>query len=106
MKFTLEQQIAVDLWLLDTLLTGKDARNYKGGPDSIGVELEGFIEGGREFYLSDGGYSRVCYSYVTKLLFLTSNSRDDVRARWGAASSITDRIERNIRALLKEHGVE
>lgn len=54
---------------------------------------------GREIYLSDGGYSRVVYNLDTGKLFLTSNSRDQVRAKWEAAAKerkvVEDIIEKH-----------
>ncbi len=82
MTFNYEQHLAIDLWLLDAILTGKDSRSGRGDPDSIGMNLFDFVEGGREFYLSDGGYSRVCYGRRDGKLFLTSNSRQEVVDWW------------------------
>lgn len=42
---------------------------------------EAWIDRGGEWYLSDGGYSRVVYGEDGKL-FLTSNSTDKAKARW------------------------
>lgn len=105
MKFTFEQNIFTDLCILDTLLTGKDSREGRGDWDSIGVDSEEFSMGGREFYLSDGGYSRVCFGYADKTLFLTSNSRDEVEARWEKAATVRRRIEHHIKEYLRANGV-
>lgn len=40
---------------------------------------------GREYYLSDGGYSRVVLSASSSTFFLTSNSIASTRARWQSA---------------------
>ncbi len=86
-------QITIDFWLLDAVLTGHDPRSGRGDPDKW-VSLEDLFYG-REYYLSDGGYSRVFYSFEHQQLFLTSNSRPEVVAKWNAhaASVIRRRLE-------------
>jgi len=72
------------MWDLDVALTDRAfeaASQYHHYPDTPD---KWFAQGG-EWYLSDGGYSRVVYSEETGRLFLTSNSRDQVKARWDEA---------------------
>jgi len=77
---------------LDRALTGKAHPNMR----SDFSEPEDLID--TEIYLSDGGYSRVVFSMDTGRLFLTSNSRDEVREAWDGA-----KVERDaVAALLQE----
>lgn len=61
---------------LDFFLTHKQSEIYS---DDI---YENFVYGGTEYYLADGGYSRVVVDSESRKLFLTSNSRDEVKKRW------------------------
>ena len=90
-----QEQLTVDLWLLDAVLTHRDSRSGRGDPD-LQVNLEKF-QGGEMHYLSDGGYSRVFCNYRGELL-LTSNSTDKVKARWHdhSAQTIILRIEQRV----------
>lgn len=47
---------------------------------------------GREYYLSDGGYSRVVYNPLSENLFLTSNSRDEVKIKWNECKPLRDKV--------------
>jgi len=50
--------------------------------DNGAASAEAWLEKGGEWYLSDGGYSRVVYGEERGKLFLTSNSTDKAKARW------------------------
>lgn len=58
---------------IDYSLTGKSPQGMKTYPSLID-----FIEGDI-FYLSDGGYSRIMFDYENKKIFLTSESREEVK---------------------------
>lgn len=49
--------------------------------------------GGREYYLSDGGYSRIVVSDMDGRLFLTSNSRPQVKEAWGRCRELIADVE-------------
>ncbi len=74
------------LWrlaLLDQALTGKDERWIKNQlHHRFGLSAEVLILGDM-YYLSDGGYSRVVWDQESERLFLASESRAEVKARWG-----------------------
>lgn len=99
---TLDEQLTIDLWILDALLTGKDPRSGRGNEDKL-VTCEKFFNG-ELFYLSDGGYSRVRYNEMDAIVTLTSESSDCVKDKWGFLPVITVRfrIERRIREWLAE----
>lgn len=99
---TVDEQITVDLWLLDAILTEKDSRSGRGDPDQI-VPMERF-QAGEMFYLSDGGYSRVFCNYTGTVL-LTDNSRDEVKARWHleAVQRVVLRLEQRVEKWQLEH---
>lgn len=79
---------------LDMALTGKpegrcdhnwtlqyhEWANYKPSKDVAPNFAEKFLR--EVYYLSDGGYSRVGLDPDAQELFLTSNSRKEVKARW------------------------
>jgi len=48
------------------------------------------------WYLSDGGYSRVAYSWEDGTLFPTSNSTAKVKANWDAALPQRQQVEAQI----------
>lgn len=73
--------LADALVALDVALTSADAEHVRNQQRS-GVDAEDFMGGGREYYLADGGYSRVCVGLFNGRLFLTSNSTDRVKDRW------------------------
>lgn len=79
------------LILLDCALTGKTyyeaahtAKNQRGRFPLDDV-----------YYLSDGGYSRVGFNRETGKLFLTYNSRDEVREVWPRCEEIRKALEEN-----------
>ena len=92
---TIDEQITVDLWLLDAILSEKDPKSGRGDPDKI-VPMERF-QAGEMFYLSDGGYSRVFCNYTGTVL-LSSESRTEVKARWHkeSAQRVILRIEQRV----------
>ena len=94
---TVEEQLTVDLWLLDALLTGKDPRSGRGDPDKL-IDTAKFING-EAYYLSDGGYSRLHCNYRGEL-FLGSESRDQVKVKWDnhAVQTTVYRIQKIIEA--------
>ena len=55
-------------------------------------DIEEFMYGNTEYYLSDGGFSRVVISRRgyddDGMLFLTSNSTDKVKSRWDDQESV------------------
>jgi hypothetical protein len=101
---TNDEQLTVDLWLLDALLTQRDSRSGRGDENKI-IPAEDFICG-KLFYLSDGGYSRVYYSLSDTKLYLASESRPAVKTAWDftEVKTVRLRIERRIRELVKESG--
>lgn len=46
------------------------------------IPYEDWVLGGVAYYLADGGYSRIVSSMDNHCVFLTSNSRDEVKDRW------------------------
>ena len=86
---------------LDSLLTGK--------PDSMvsrnGIrQLAGCIDAlsnykSFEFYLSDGGYSRIWMDCWDGTIFLTSNSRIEVKEKWDAPQ--VQKIVRDLRIAIE-----
>jgi len=95
---TQDEQLTVDLWLLDALLTGRDPRSGRGDEDKL-VSIETFVCG-QMFYLSDGGYSRVFYSESEGALRLSSESRKDVHELWFNRGP--DQIRRRIVGRIKQ----
>lgn len=101
---TIDEQLTVDLWILDAMLTGRDPRSGRGDTDKL-VDAEKFIFGMDVFYLSDGGYSRVG-SNDRGVLFLTSNSRAAVKELWDTDHQIMyvrRRIELRLQKWIQEH---
>jgi len=76
------------LYELDIKLTDKKDYNYRYNylhPDFIYSQIE--------YYLSDGGYSRVCLNMHGKL-FLTSNSLEKVKNNWHKCKDLIKEIEK------------
>jgi hypothetical protein len=98
-----QEQLTIDLWLLDAVLTGEDPRSGRGNPD-LQVDLERFVLG-ELHYLSDGGYSRVFHSEDKRKLCLSSESREEVRLKWDSspANAIKFRIKAVIDRWIKSH---
>lgn len=97
---TLQEQLTVDLWLLDAVLTGHDSRAGRGDENQL-VDVERFANG-ELFYLSDGGYSRVFFSETKWAVCLASESVDEVRAKWRDTGTIRLRIETTIKQWASE----
>lgn len=76
------------LRMLDFEVTGKN-ETYKSHQDFP----EDFELGGVEYYLSDGGYSRVCFNDMTGKLFMTSNSTDQAKKQFERLSLLRGIIE-------------
>lgn len=66
---------------LDQLLTGKSERECSGLSSQLD-SIEQYLNGA-EYYLSDGGYSRIVLDILGGRVALTSNSLDKVKANWG-----------------------
>lgn len=70
---------------LDMALTGNDrarVEQFFSAPHNY-FDVVDFVQRG-EIHLSDGGYSRIVWSEMEGNFFLTSNSRQEVMARWEA----------------------
>ena len=81
---------------LDFKLTG-NARHERERPKSDKDILETLYDG-REYYLNDGGYSRVVLrpaapDYERLHAFYTSNSTDTVKTAWASAESEIQAVE-------------
>jgi len=97
-----QSRLTADLWILDALLTGQDPCSGRGDEDLM-VDVFDFLLG-REYYLSDGGYSRVVYLAERGPLQLTGNSTDRVRQRWNdplLVATVRDRINRRCQEFMK-----
>lgn len=97
-----EEELNVELWILDAMLTGKNPLTGRGGMAMPLVPLEDFIEGASSaiYYMSDGGYSRL--RVHDGVLRLTSDSRQEVKDRWHDLhiQSLRQRINAHIKRLL------
>ena len=82
---------------LDCALTGHSPTDVVKQMHHYPVSLEHWIKqapsSNLDWYLSDGGYSRLAWSWDDKDLFLTSNSRSEVKANWDAALPQRQRVE-------------
>lgn len=100
---TVDEQLTIDLWILDAILTEKDPRGGRGDINKL-VEMSKFAFG-EMHYLSDGGYSRIFINVLREIteLCLTSNSRDEVKRRWhqNAAQQVILRIEQRVEAYIE-----
>jgi len=92
---------------LDVCLTGKtiaDARQMRD--NQIGKadgDIEYFLAMGEIYYLSDGGYSRIRVDLETRQLFLTSESRDEVKKKWESVIHIRSDIEEQLKIYYKSY---
>ena len=75
---------------LDQLLTGKSEKECARMSNQV-EDLEKYLSGS-EYYLSDGGYSRVYLSILEDQVFVTSNSLDKVKDNW-KTSAVQNLIE-------------
>jgi uncharacterized protein (DUF1919 family) len=80
---------------LDFALTDKNKEGYLSVFD-----FEEFWWG-QEYYLSDGGYSRIRYSPEHEITFLTSNSLKKPKERWNTpeAKTLREKIEIEVKNL-------
>jgi len=91
--------------MLDAFLTRKNwatvvhtAKNRNASPASM-------TDGGDcAYYLSDGGYSRICVNIDTGRLFLTSNSRQEVKDLWACCKEAIADLENDIQEYLASIG--
>lgn len=86
---------------LDTVVTGVPAERAIGQYHHYPKDLEDWYTktagGNPEWYLSDGGYSRVVWSEERKRLFLTDNSTSTAKANWEKALPQREAVERYMR---------
>tara|TARA_Y100000310_G_scaffold345515_1_gene465864 strand:- start:10961 stop:11320 length:360 start_codon:yes stop_codon:yes gene_type:complete len=59
---------------------------------------------GTEYYLADGGYSRICYSASSGKLFLTDNSIKKPKERWDSPGSkkLREKVEEQVKKIYEE----
>lgn len=88
MKDTVRECLLI---LLDCALTGKP---YKDAAHAA-KNQRGRFPLNDVYYLSDGGYSRICFDPETGKIFLTHNSRDEVREAWEKCEEIRKALEEN-----------
>jgi hypothetical protein len=90
---------------LDAALTGHahrldDVLNMVRNQPSTAAK---WIDRGGEWYLSDGGYSRICFSEVNDFrLFVTSNSTDKVKSAFSRCSELVSDVENALRRAYRE----
>jgi hypothetical protein len=75
--------------MLDCALTGKTWREVGHSMRSQGIQR--FIDG-EEYYLSDGGYSRIVFGNSGSV-FLTSNSLDEARVAWKRSPELVQDVQ-------------
>lgn len=93
--------------MLDAALTGASYHDIAGQLQHKPKTAKEWLEQGsalREWYLSDGGYSRVCVNPETGRLFLTSNSTERAKAAWGRCKELIEDVERECMGVLKACG--
>lgn len=77
-SFAAKEQLPELLRALDKHLTGKT-----NAPSKYAEDAENLMDTlSLEFYLSDGGYSRVWIDADEQRIFVTDNSRNEVKQRW------------------------
>lgn len=92
----MNEQLRTAILALDRLLTGKtDAEVEHNARNQTGYFADPLDCLSREYYLSDGGYSRIVINDEAKVR-LTSNSLDRVKERWTSkdAQKLVSEIER------------
>lgn len=82
------------LFFLASALTGKRDRDVAA---SIHPHSVASLVNGEEFYLPDGGYSRIVVSAFSGNAFLTDNSRADVKEAWGRCRELISDLEDQVR---------
>jgi hypothetical protein len=89
---------------LDEALTGKTEHfTEHTASTQAGTPEQWYLDSERAWYLSDGGYSRVCCEDNGRL-FLASVSRDEVKARWTDAVFQRQEVERQLITWLRSQG--
>ena len=94
---------------LDMALTGKDLNGVSNAICNNAGKAGAYewltsIE--RAWYLSDGGYSRVCYNEETGKLFVTYQSTDKVKAAWENCVALRQIIEEMIHEVYRQYEKE
>lgn len=87
---------------MDCILTGrpeKDAMHMARNQAHFFDDPTTFLSSSREYYLSDGGYSRLIFDELAEGFRLTSNSRDPVKQVW-QAGTVKDLAEEAARILI------
>jgi hypothetical protein len=85
---------------LDHALTGKRWKDCFHTARNQHVDFDSLTSGGDcAYYLSDGGYSRLVVSSQDYRLFLTSNSRKQVKDRWDKCAAERKAVDDHVRAL-------
>jgi hypothetical protein len=85
----------IEAKICDTLSMLAYALTRKVQPPIPAVHLNWLLEG-EEFYLPDGGYSRIVVSGLTGEARLTSNSRAEVKAAWDNCKEMVADLERDV----------
>ena len=88
---------------LDSALTGKNWHTVNHTWNVYNRSPDWFINRG-EYYLSDGGYSRIIFGRTG--LFLTSNSRDEVKAAWMRCSELINDINTLLFDYAEKNGID
>ena len=92
-------RLVIMLAALDAFLTFKDYRECKRHAVRSDT-VYGLLSWADVFYLSDGGYSRVGYDDCPGKLYLTYNSRDEVRKRWDMQDAWLKQLKEEITELV------
>lgn len=91
---------------LDAALTGKDARHVaQTTRQKRWTTVLEWLDHYDIWYLSDGGYSRIGFSWESRDLFLCSESRAEVKAAWERCAKLMADAEAEIRKALAEEGI-
>lgn len=91
---------------IDCVLTGKpeqDAAHMARNQSAFFDDASRFVTS-REYYLSDGGYSRLQFDEIAEEFRLSSNSRDQVKAVWhsGAAKDLVAEASQILMTMLQD----
>lgn len=87
-----EEILKDKIMFLDCALTRKTYKEVALTWKNSNFDLEDFITG-REYYLSDGGYSRIWFSDISFQLRLSSNSLDTSTSNWQYCKELITDIE-------------
>lgn len=82
------------LFFLVSALTGKSDREVSSSLHERNINS---LLDGQEFYLPDGGYSRIVVSAFTGKAFLTDNSREPVKQAWQRCQELVSDLETHVR---------